>query len=434
MSVLKLTLPARLVLLSVVGMALLTLGWAIATAQYGGLSPNQWFSIVFLFGLYLLADSNVVPLNFPSSSISVCVSTAIDIALVLLFGPTVALPFVALALIVTELHARRPLVKLLFNTANMVLSTGAAGLVFSLLGRVGESPLADGWQVLAWLLAAVAHVVTNVTLLALMISTVSHTPFLPLWRELSSSAEMQQWTQPPMGALIAVLGLHSPWALALTVLPLLAIYVSYRRYFELNQQTRAVMETLADALDQRDPITSQHSQRVAEYVRRILDHLEALPISEAETIIAAARIHDLGKVAISDACLQKAGPLTPNEWREMERHPVIGAQILQPLSMYQAGLAIVRHHHERWDGRGYPAGLAGEQIPFGARVLAVADCFDAMTSDRPYRRAMSVERALAEIEAGRGSQFDPMVVDALLRAMRVEQPATRAQYRVAGAE
>jgi HD-GYP domain-containing protein (c-di-GMP phosphodiesterase class II) len=118
----------------------------------------------------------------------------------------------------------------------------------------------------------------------------------------------------------------------------------------------------------------------------------------------------------------------------MDRHPVIGAELIEPLSMYQAALPVVRHHHERWDGAGYPDGLAGEHIPFGARVLAVADTFDAMTSDRPYRRGTSHERALAEIEAGSGAQFDPAVVEAFVRAMRVTEPARRAQYRVAGAE
>jgi hypothetical protein len=433
-SVLKLPLPARIVLLSTIGLAALAVGWSLSAANYSALTASQWFSIAFLFALYLLADANVIPLNFRSTSISINISTGIDIALVLLFGPTVAVPFVALAVIVTELHARRPPVKLLFNAGALVLSTSAASFAFLLFGRVGESPLADGWQVLAWLLAAAVHAFVNVTLLALMISSVSRTPFIPLWRELSSSGQMQQWTQPPLGALIAILQLHSPWALVLAVLPLAAIYSSIRRYQELNQQTRSVVETLADALDQRDPITSQHSQRVTEYVRRILDELDALPISEAETIIAAARIHDLGKVAVSDAALHKDGPLNEDEWAEMRRHPVIGATILEPLSMYRAALTIVRHHHERWDGRGYPDGLSGEQIPFGARVLTVADTFDAITSDRPYRRALSVERALAEIEAGSGAQFDPAVAAAFVRAMRVVEPAPRAEYRVAGAE
>ena len=210
-------------LLCTIGLAALAVGWSLSAANYATLAPSQWFSIAFLFALYVLADANAIPLNFRSTSVSINISTGIDIALVLLFGPTVAVPFVALAVIVTELHARRPPVKLLFNAGAFILFTSAASFVLLLFGRVGELPLADGWQVLAWLLAAGVHAFVNVMLLALMISSVSRTPFIPLWRELSSSGQMQQWTQPPVGALIAILQLHSPWALVLAVLPLAAI-------------------------------------------------------------------------------------------------------------------------------------------------------------------------------------------------------------------
>jgi hypothetical protein len=146
-SILQLAPRARVVLIGTAGVAILAIGWALAAADYASLTAPQWFGLVFLFGLYLLADAKLVPLTFASGAVSVNVSTAIDIALVLLFGPTIAVPFVFLALLVTEIHARRSLVKLLFNTANMVLSTGAAGLVVVAIGRVGESPLANGWQV-----------------------------------------------------------------------------------------------------------------------------------------------------------------------------------------------------------------------------------------------------------------------------------------------
>jgi HD-GYP domain-containing protein (c-di-GMP phosphodiesterase class II) len=391
---------------------------SVSLEAVASLTPAQWLSLLFLFCLYLLADANLIPWQFPNNAITITVSTAINITLVLLFGPAVALPFVCVAVLAGELLARRPLPKLLFNVALVVLSTSAAWLAFSLFGHVGQSPFASLPQVIAWLLASAAHVVVNSTLLALIISTTQQVPFFSVWRELMTGAEMQQWIQPLLGALIAVLQLHSPWALVLAILPLIVIYVSFRRYMELNQQTRRVIETLADALDQRDPITFEHSQRVTHYTERIIEALDSVSISEAATIISAARIHDLGKIGIPDRYLHKPGALTPEERLDMERHPVIGAQILQPLSLYQDALSIVRHHHERWDGRGYPDSLAGEQIPLGARILTVADSFDVMTSDRPYRRAMSVDRALAEIERGRGAQFDPIVVDAFLTAMR----------------
>ena len=432
MSTVSFALPLRawLVLLSLVCAAAVALVWSFSPATYAQLDWRDWFSIEVLFFLHIVAGANVGSWPFPNRAL-VITEIVIVVALVLLYGAPVALPFVAVAILVTELHARRPLHKMLFNIANGVLFTGAASLVFSSIGTVGESPLADGRQVVAWLLAAGAHVLVNSTLLALMISATSNTSFVGLWRDIVTGEEMQHWTQPPLGALIAVLQLHSPWALVLATLPLAAIYASYRRYLELSQQARTVVETLADALDRRDPITFQHSLRVTAYVQRIIDALGSVPIIEAENLLAAARIHDLGKVGVSDACLLKPGPLDPDERRQMDNHPVIGAQLLKPLSLYQEGLAIVRHHHEWWNGQGYPDGLAGETIPFGARVLAVADAFDAMTSDRPYRRALSVERALAEIEAKKGTQFDPVIVDSFLQAMRGRPAGAHTQVQPA---
>jgi HD-GYP domain-containing protein (c-di-GMP phosphodiesterase class II) len=407
-----------LVIVCLVCAMIAALALSISVEAVLRLTPAHWLSLLFLFVLYLLADANLIPWQFPNNAITITVSTAINITLVLLFGPAVALPFVFVAVLFGELWARRPLPKLLFNVALVVLSTSAAWLAFSLFGQVGESPFASPSQVIAWLLASVAHVVVNSSLLALIISASQQEPFFGVWRQLMTGAEMQQWIQPLLGALIAVLQLHSPWALVLAVIPLIVIYVSFRRYMELNQQTRRVIETLADALDQRDPITFQHSQRVTHYVERIIQAIDSVSVSDADTIISAARIHDLGKIGIADRYLHKPSALTPEERLVMERHPVIGAQILQPLSLYQDALSIVRHHHERWDGCGYPDGLAGERIPFGARILAVADSFDVMTSNRPYRGAISVDRALAELEKGRGTQFDPAIVDAFLKEMR----------------
>jgi HD-GYP domain-containing protein (c-di-GMP phosphodiesterase class II) len=418
-----LPIRARFILIGTVALAMLAVAYVVAPSVYARLTPEEWFGLAFLLLLHFLADTNLIPWHFPNTTISITVSTGIDIALVLLFGPAVALPFVALTVLLAEAYVRRPPVKLAYNAAMAVLSAAAACLAFATFGTPGLSPLANGWQVLAWLLAAGAHVLANGTLLALMIGAVNGAPFARLWRDLILGGEMQQWTQPPLGALIAILYLHSPWALVLAILPLLAIYVSYRRFLELNRQARTVIETLTDTLERRDPITARHSRRVTEYARLLLGALGAVPLTDAETILAAARIHDLGKVAVRDACLLKPGPLTPEERHEMQQHPVIGAQLLKPLSIYQEMLEIVRHHHEYWDGRGYPDGLTGEQIPFGARLLAVADAFDAMTNDRPYRRAMTVDQALAEIAAGRGTQFDPVIVDAFVAALRDQASA-----------
>jgi diguanylate cyclase (GGDEF)-like protein len=175
----------------------------------------------------------------------------------------------------------------------------------------------------------------------------------------------------------------------------------------------AVMLLLAEALDLRDPSTAQHSQTVGRYAREIALAL-GLPTERVERIHSAGVLHDLGKLGIADAILHKPGPLTDSEWLEMMRHPVIGAQILE-----HAGMDDIAHwigtHHERIDGRGYPGGLCGPEIPLEARILAVADAYEAMISDRVYRPAMSDEQARAELLRCAGTQFDPEIVEAFLR-------------------
>jgi HD-GYP domain-containing protein (c-di-GMP phosphodiesterase class II) len=136
-----------------------------------------------------------------------------------------------------------------------------------------------------------------------------------------------------------------------------------------------------------------------------------VPRPTAEAIIAAAHVHDLGKVGSRDGSLKKPGALSDEERQEIEQHAAIGAEIVGGLEAYTQSLETIRHHHERWDGTGYPDGLAGERIPLGARIIAVADAFDAMTSDRVYRSALSPDVAFAELGKGRDTQFDPQIVD-----------------------
>jgi HD-GYP domain-containing protein (c-di-GMP phosphodiesterase class II) len=142
-----------------------------------------------------------------------------------------------------------------------------------------------------------------------------------------------------------------------------------------------------------------------------------IPAATQQTILDAARIHDLGKVGTQDSALRKPGPLTDDERKEMEKHPTIGAEIVGQMETYKRIAPIVRHHHERWDGKGYPDGISGEAIPLGSRIICVADSYDAMTSDRPYRKALSHLDAHAELRKHAGTQFDPVIVAAFERAM-----------------
>lgn len=170
---------------------------------------------------------------------------------------------------------------------------------------------------------------------------------------------------------------------------------------------------LAEQIDRRDPATALHSSRVASYCGEIARGLGLAP-THAERLRVAGVLHDVGKAALPDSILKKPGPLDEGEWAQMRRHPELGARLLADPDLADVRTWVLAHH-ERPDGRGYPFGLVGPDIPLEARVLAVADAYEAMTSDRVYRPALGPERAQEELRRGAGSQFDPQVVDAFLR-------------------
>jgi putative two-component system response regulator len=179
------------------------------------------------------------------------------------------------------------------------------------------------------------------------------------------------------------------------------------------ENTRDVLVALASAIDAKDPLTEHHCDRVAEQAT-ILARRAGLSESAIEAVTYGAVLHDVGKIGIAEAVLSKPGELTASERAEMERHPVIGDGILRPLRLGSIVGPIVRGHHERWDGNGYPDRLQGEAIPIGARIVAVVDAYDAMTHNRPYRAAVSADEARDELLRSRGAQFDPEIVTLFL--------------------
>jgi HD-GYP domain-containing protein (c-di-GMP phosphodiesterase class II) len=191
-----------------------------------------------------------------------------------------------------------------------------------------------------------------------------------------------------------------------------------RLYQQLQRAIYQSLLGLANALDAKDPYTRGHSERVGEWARRIGGAL-GLPAEEIDTVGHAGLLHDIGKIGVPEVVLRKHGPLDPDEWALMRRHPLIGAQIVAPFEFFRSGALAIRHHHERSDGSGYPDGLAGATIPLGARIVAVADVYDALTSDRPYRAALSSETAERHLLGAAGRTLDADVVAALVGLLRV---------------
>jgi putative nucleotidyltransferase with HDIG domain len=191
------------------------------------------------------------------------------------------------------------------------------------------------------------------------------------------------------------------------------------RLHETNRKTfYQTIRALAQALEMRDSYTHGHSERVRTYATEIARLMELSP-RDIEILEQAALLHDIGKIGVRDSVLLKTASLNAEERAIIERHPVIGDSILHPVGFLREALESVLHHHEHWDGNGYPSGQKGEEIPLVARIIAVADAYDAMTSDRPYRQAMDSSAAVSEIRNGSGHHFDPVVVRAFLATIGV---------------
>ena len=176
---------------------------------------------------------------------------------------------------------------------------------------------------------------------------------------------------------------------------------------------QGVIAALANAVEAKDAGTEHHCERLASLAHRLGQHVEVEPL-ELRAIVFGAMLHDVGKIGVRDAILTKPGPLTDGEWTEMRRHPLIGERICLPLARSSSFGPIIRHHHERWDGSGYPDGLRGDDIPLGARIVGIVDAFDAIVHARPYRPARTAEEAVDEMRRERGKQFDPLLIDAFL--------------------
>jgi putative nucleotidyltransferase with HDIG domain len=203
-----------------------------------------------------------------------------------------------------------------------------------------------------------------------------------------------------------------------------------------SEPSAGVLNALARVMTARDGLTQEHSLRVQRSAVALAREAGVRDERLLGAIDAAALLHDIGKLAIPDRLLHKPGPLTPEEYEQVKEHAIIGADILAAIAFPFPLTLIVRHHHENWDGSGYPDQLRGDAIPVGARVLSVVDCYDALTSDRPYRAALSHGSALAMIHERRGTMYDPAIVDAFLRIVQRlrsagerERAAAQAQTR-----
>ena len=313
----------------------------------------------------------------------------------------------------------------LFNLGQAGLHVSTAALAFAALRDVDRlGPQVGGLGSLgAIALTAATVLATNTGLVSGAIALQTGSRFLRVWRGMLSAEVLPHATVSAVGIVAALLARDYPLALPVLALPVVLVHRAMRQSVQLRADTREALVSLVDILEMRDPYTAGHSFRVAELAHAISLRL-GLTAEEADAIELAGTVHDLGKVALDPAILLKYGKLDEREWTEVKKHPGLGAEVLRRFAVYGAVHDLVRSHHERWDGGGYPDGLAGEAIPLGARILAVADAYDAMTTMRSYRPAKSPEVALHILEEGAGSQWDAAVVREAVAYLRETEPIT----------
>lgn len=337
------------------------------------------------------------------------VSEVIHVAMVLLFPTSLPGLLVLFVASLRLLHRPKRSIDELFNSSQLVLFVTVGALCLAALrDQTALGPSMAGLApVGAIVLAAAAMLLVNTALVAGAIALDAGARFWRLWRGEVVSVAGTSAALAALGVVAALIVRDYPLALLPIALPAGLAQYALRREVQLRAETRAALASLVDIMELREPYTAGHSERVAA-VARILALRLGLTGEEADLVETAGRVHDLGKMAVSSAMLDEAG------WREMRKHPETGAAIVERFAGYAGCAELVLHHHEQWDGSGYPSGLAGDQIPLGARILAVADTFDVLTSARPYRSAKGRDAALRILQDGAGSQWDPRVVRALV--------------------
>ena len=388
-----------------------------ASAESDGLTTHDWWVALAFCAMLLVVERIDVTLPIGSGSVTTSMGTPVALATGIYLGPGAGALVVLVAHLLDSIIAQRDAIKSATNISTHTLATAAGATAYRLLGDADASALATPTNVAALIAAGLVFFVASSCAFAFIISPALGIRPADFLRANLKLFGLEITALPTMGGLLTILARENALALLLFLIPLLLPQVAYRALTRAERNVREAIETLADVIERREPFTANHSIRVASLVQGILDEMPSVPHELTETIVAAARVHDLGKVAVSDATLLKRGPLTTEERLEMDQHAPIGAQIVGRISAYQATTAIIRHHHERWDGTGYPDRLGGEMIPLGARIIAVADAYDAMVSDRPYRKGLSHETAMAEVIRNAGTQFDPTVVAAFVRSM-----------------
>lgn len=410
---------------------LLVLGHCISTLARQPLQ-TEWLVLAVLT---LFTGSFTI--KIPSIAARLSVSDTFVFASVLLFGEcagaiTVALEILVVIAVGTGRKTRDPL-RVLFNVSSAALSIFIASRVFYY--AAGTDPLANSQAPLHTLIVPLAllsgtYFILNSGMVAIAIAIQRRESAFTIWRTNFLGLSVNYFGGASLAALFVSYTRTIDLVALGVIVPLLIIsYLTFktslgrvedatRHVEEVKRLYLSTIETLATAIDAKDQVTHGHIRRVQQFALGLAREIGVKDQGQLQALEAAALLHDTGKLVIPEHILNKPGKLTRGEFERMKTHASVGAEILSSINFPYPVVPIVRHHHENWDGTGYPDGLKSTDIPIGARILAVVDCFDALTSDRPYRPRMSDADALSVLMQRRGTMYDPLVVDTFHQAWR----------------
>ncbi len=418
-----------------------TLGLVLGAYCVGTLVRSGVSLQLLIFGILTVLTGRVT-LKVPSVRARFSPSEMFTFTCVLLFGPEAGALALALDSLVLAWHHKWRMQQVLFNFGSLTLSVWIAGRLFFLVAGVApmaSAEAAPNGLLIPLAVLAASYFLINSGLIATAIAFDTRRSPFGVWRQ------NFLWLGPGYAAgacvafllVIALRQVHfGPLTAFLLIAPVLVVFYftlqsSFGRAEDakghvaaLNRLYLSTVETLATAIDAKDEVTHGHIRRVQVAAMGLAREIGITDEPALQAIEAAALLHDTGKIAVPEHILNKPGKLTPAEFEKMKLHAPIGAEILASINFPYPVVPIVRHHHENWDGTGYPDKIKGTQIPIGARILSVVDCYDALTSDRPYRRRMTDEAAVAILVERRGTMYDPMIVDTFLKARHQIMPAT----------
>jgi putative nucleotidyltransferase with HDIG domain len=433
--------------IGVVGMLGALAIYDAASALPATAHPMAWLS----FGVLALVAGSFA-LKVPGVDVRISVSDTFFITSAVLFGPAPATLSIAIDSVAMTLKYRRrqSLLRVVFNLTGPALSLWAGARLFHQLAGSGPlygSAMPADRVILPLASFAAVYFVLNSGLTAVAIALEKRVPAFDVWRLHFAVISLNYFAAASVAFFLFVVVQYVSLLALAAVLPVFAVfYMAMRSWMgRLEDAERHVatvdrlylstIEALSTAIEAKDGVTSSHIHRVQHYAMGLARALEITDALELKAIQAAALLHDTGKLAVPERILNKPGKLTAAEFETMKLHVDVGADILSAIDFPYPVVPIVRAHHENWDGTGYPRGLRAESIPVGARILSIVDCYDALTSDRPYRPALSDEEAVRMIGSMAGTKYDPRLVEVFARVRAelapdlVGQPAMQAALR-----